>query len=425
MIRGEAVTVGKTISEKIFSAHTGRDVAAGDIVVAEVDFVMAQDGTAPLAIRSFEEMKVGQVKHPERVAFFIDHNAPSPLESVSRLHQGMRDFAAEYGIRLYDVGEGVCHQLMIEKGLVIPGGLVVGGDSHTCTYGAVNCFSTGVGSTDVAMAMATGKLWFKVPSTIRVIFTGSLPDGVFAKDMVLDLAGRITADGATYLALEFEGEAISALSLDGRLIISNMAVEMGAKAGLMRCDDKVRAWYQGRFEGEIKGVEPDPDARYQRELEIDTSDLVPMVAKPHRVDNVCPVEEVEGTPVGEVFIGTCTNGRAEDLRVAAQVIKGRKIHEGTRLIIAPASRETLLEVVRDGTMESLVQAGAAVMCPGCGPCVGTHQGVPGDGENVVSTANRNFRGRMGNANAQIYLASPATAAASALEGKIADPRHYL
>lgn len=416
---------GKTIAEKILSAHSGTDAHAGDIVVADVDFVMGQDGTSPLAIRALERMGVDRVFDPAKVALVIDHSAPSPLEGVSALHTVMREFGKRTGATVYDIGCGVCHQLIPENGHVVPGDLMVGCDSHTCTYGALNVFSTGVGSTDGAAAMASGKLWFKVPETMRVTYTGELRPGVFSKDLILYLAGQIGADGATYMALEFDGPVIEALSVDARMTISNMAIEVGAKAGLMRADAKTLAWYEGRGERKPNPVDPDPDARYAREIEIDASSIGPQVAKPHAVDNVSPIEEVEGTPIQQGYLGTCTNGRLEDLAIAASILRGRRVHPDVRFIVAPASRRILLDAIAAGYVQTLVEAGAALVTPGCGPCVGTHNGVPSDGENVISTANRNFKGRMGNSNAFIYLGSPATVAASVIEGKITDPRRYL
>jgi len=416
---------GKTIAEKIFSAHSGTDARAGDIVVADVDFVMGQDGTSPLAIRALENMGADAVFDPAKVAVIMDHSSPSPLEGVSALHTMMREFGKKTGCHVYDVGEGVCHQLVPEKGHVVPGDLMVGCDSHTCTYGALNVFSTGVGSTDGAAAMAAGKLWFKVPETVKVTYTGELAAGVYSKDLVLYLAGQIGADGATYEALEFHGPVIDALSVEARMTISNMAIEVGAKAGLMQADDKTLAWFEGRGEKTPAPVAPDADAVYVRKLTYDAGTIGPQVAKPHAVDNVAPIEEVEGTPIAQGFIGTCTNGRLEDLAVAASILKGRRVHPDVRLIVAPASRQVLLDAIEAGYVQTLVEAGAALVTAGCGPCVGTHNGVPSDGENVISTANRNFKGRMGNSNAFIYLGSPATVAASVIEGKITDPRKYV
>ena len=416
---------GKTIAEKIFSAHSGTDARAGDIVVADVDFVMGQDGTSPLAIRALENMGVDAVFDRAKVALVMDHSSPSPLEGVSALHTQMREFGKKTGCHVYDVGEGVCHQLVPEKGHVVPGDLMVGCDSHTCTYGALNVFSTGVGSTDGAAAMAAGKLWFKVPETVKVTYTGELKPGVYSKDLVLYLAGQIGADGATYETLEFHGPVVDALSVEARMTISNMAIEVGAKAGLMEADEKTLAWYEGRSEKTPAAVAPDTDAEYVRELTFDASTIGPQVAKPHAVDNVSPIGEVEGVPIAQGFIGTCTNGRLEDLAVAASILKGRRVHPDVRLIVAPASRQVLLDAIEAGYIQTLVEAGAALVTAGCGPCVGTHNGVPSDGENVISTANRNFKGRMGNSNAFIYLGSPATVAASVIEGKITDPRKYF
>lgn len=417
--------MGMTMAEKIFSTHCGREARAGELVVAEVDFMMGQDGTSPLAIKAFRELGGEKVRDPSRVALVIDHSAPSPLEGVSNLHAMMRAFAAEQEVGIYDVGCGVCHCLLPEQGHVAPGDIVIGADSHTTTYGAINVFSTGVGSTDLAAAMLTGKLWFKVPPTMRLELHGKLPAGVYSKDVALFLAGKITADGATYLAVEYGGEAISSLSVEARFTISNMAVEMGAKAGLMEADEKTVAWLEGRVTRPYTPAVPDADADYAEAREFDLGGLTPQVAEPHRVDNVRPVEEVEGTPIQEAVIGTCTNGRLEDLEVAARILAGRRVSPEARLIVAPASRQVFLDAMREGIAQRLIEAGAAFVTPGCGPCVGTHNGVPSDGERVISTANRNFKGRMGNAEALIYLASPATVAASAVAGKITDPRRML
>ncbi|HOV78982.1 MAG TPA: 3-isopropylmalate dehydratase large subunit [Bacillota bacterium] len=417
--------MGQTIIEKILSSHSGGPAYANDIVVARVDFVMGQDGTAPLAVRAFHEMGGTEVFDRERVAFVIDHSAPSPNEGVSALHKLMREFSREKGFRLFDIGDGVCHQLIPESGEVGPGCLVIGADSHTCTYGALNAFSTGVGSTDLAGGLISGRMWFKVPETVKFVCNGKLQPGVYSKDLILYLIGEVTADGATYMAAEYVGEAVSAMSQEARFTIANMAVEMGAKAGLMEADDKTFAWLR-RFTGRnFAPVAADPDAVYARVLEYDVSGLEPQVAKPHRVDNVAPLSEVAGKPVQQAVIGTCTNGRLEDLRIAAGILGGRKVHRDVRLIVAPASRRVFLDAMAEGIIQSLVEAGAAVVTPGCGPCVGTHNGVPSDGETVISTANRNFKGRMGNSNAEIYLASPAAVAASALTGKITDPREFI
>ena len=394
-------------------------------MLADVDFVMSQDGTSPLAINAFRNMGQKHVFDSSKIAMVIDHSAPSPIEGVSNLHTLMREFAAEQAIKIYDIGCGVCHQLVPEQGHIVPGNLVVGADSHTCSYGAINVFSTGIGSTDCAAAMASGKLWFKVPPTIKINCNGQLAKGVFSKDLILFLIGQLTADGATYKAVEFHGSAIESLSIDARLTISNMAIEIGAKAGLMLADAKTKEWVEERTKAPYERVTPDSDANYEQELSFDFSKLSPQIAKPHTVDNVVDIEKVSGTPVQQAVIGTCTNGRLEDLEIAAGILKNKPKSDNVRLIVAPASKEIFIQAINKGIIEDLVNAGAAVVTPGCGPCVGTHNGVPSEGENVISTANRNFKGRMGNSNANIFLASPATVAASAITGKITDPREFL
>lgn len=417
--------MGQTIIEKILSAHSGQEAHAGDILVAQVDYVMGQDGTAPLAIRAFNDMGGAAVFDQGKVAFVIDHSSPSPNEGVSALHKLMREFSKEKGFRLYDIGEGVCHQLLPESGRIGPGSLVIGADSHTCTYGALNAFSTGVGSTDLAGGLISGRMWFKVPETIKFVCHGQLPKGVFSKDLILRLIGDVTADGATYLSAEFTGEAVAALSQEARFTIANMAIEMGAKAGLMEADEKTFDWLRRFTDQSFTPVSADPDAVYADVREYDAENIEPQVARPHRVDNGCPVSEVAGKPIQQAVIGTCTNGRLEDLRIAAGILSGRHVHPDVRLIVAPASRRVFLDAIAEGIIQSLVEAGAALVTPGCGPCVGTHNGVPSDGETVISTANRNFKGRMGNSKAEIYLASPATVASSALTGKITDPREFV
>jgi len=417
--------LGQTIIEKILSAHSGKEIHAGDITIADVDLVMGQDGTSPLAIRAFNDMNAEKVFDAEKIFLVIDHSAPSPNEGVSALHKLMREFTKKTGIKLYDIGEGVCHQLIPESGKVGPGKLVIGADSHTCTYGALNAFSTGVGSTDLAAGMISGKLWFKVPETIKLICNGTLPKGIYSKDLILYLIGDMTADGATYKSVEFVGEAIASLSIDARMTITNMAIEMGAKAGLMEADDKTLDWLKKYSSCSWNPVSADEDAKYIDIKEYNVSKLEPQIAKPHRVDNVVGISEVEGIPIQQAVIGTCTNGRLEDLEIAADILKGKNVNPDVRLIVAPASKRIYIEAMNKGIIQTLVESGAAVVTPGCGPCVGTHNGIPSDGENVISTANRNFKGRMGNSNAEIYLGSPATVAASAITGKITDPRSLL
>jgi 3-isopropylmalate/(R)-2-methylmalate dehydratase large subunit len=417
--------MAKTITEKILSNHSGKDAYAGDIVIADIDYAMSQDGTTPLAIRAFKEMGAKKIWDPSKVAFVIDHSSPSPLRDVSNLHKMMRDFAHEQGIKMYDIGCGVCHQLLPEDGHVVPGDLVVGADSHTCTYGAIGAFSTGIGSTDIAAVYASGKLWFKVPETIKFMIEGKLPKGVYSKDIILSLIGDMTADGATYRTLEFSGDAIRDMSVDARMTISNMAIEMGGKAGIIEADEKTLTWVKAHARRKPLVVKSDADAVYEKVLEYDAESFEPQIAKPHTVDNTCSVSEVEGTPIQVAFIGTCTNGRLEDLKIAADILRGKKISHDVRLIVAAASKRIYVEAMNEGIMQALAEAGASIVTPGCGPCVGTHNGVPADGENAISTANRNFKGRMGNPTAFIYLGSPATVAASALKGEITDPRKVL
>jgi len=417
--------MGKTIAEKILSSHSGADAKAGDIVIADLDFMIGQDGTSGVAIDVFRKMEAKKVKDPSRIAIIIDHSSPSPNEGVSAIHKKIREFAKEQGIHLYDIGCGICHQITPEMGHVVPADLVIGADSHTCTYGAVNAFSTGIGSTDLAAGMISGKLWFKVPETVRFIAKGKWPKGVYSKDLILKIIGDAGADGATYDSAEFTGEAIDELSVDARFTISNMAIEMGAKAGIMNADHKTIDWIKKHSKKTPRPVVSDKDAQFKRTVEIDVSKLVPSIAKPHTVDNYSSVEEAEGVPLQQGVIGTCTNGRLEDLEAAAKVLKGKKVNKDFRLIIAPASKSIFIEAMRKGIVEAIIDAGGVFVTPGCGPCVGTHNGVPSDNEKVISTANRNFLGRMGNRSAEIYLASPATVAASAIEGRIADPRKYL
>lgn len=416
--------MAQTIAEKILSRHCGKRATAGDIVMADIDFCFGQDGTSGMIIDSFRRMGVENVFKRDSFCMVIDHSSPSPNIGVSAIHDKIRRFGKEHGVRVFDVGCGVCHQLIPETGFISCGDLVLGADSHTCTYGALNALSTGVGSTDLAVALASGKNWFKVPETVKVVVEGKLPKGVYSKDIILHIIGNVGADWANYRSVEFFGPTIGELSVEARMTISNMAVEMGAKCGLMEADRKTVDWIKKHSVKEARPVSPDIDAVYLEERKYDVSELSPQVARPDTVDNVCSVEEVKGTRIDEVSIGTCTNGRFEDLEVAAKILKGNKVAKGTKLIITPASKKIYLEALKAGLIEVFVKAGAAVNNPGCGPCVGTHQGVLADGESAFSTANRNFKGRMGNPNSSIYLGSPATAAATALEGKIADPREH-
>ncbi|MGE4357442.1 MAG: 3-isopropylmalate dehydratase large subunit, partial [Candidatus Omnitrophota bacterium] len=367
----------------------------------------------------------GEPAKKDYFALVIDHSAPSPNQKISEIHNIMRNFCRSKDLLLYDIGEGVCHQVIPESGFVLPGSLVLGADSHTCTYGALNAFASGMGSTDIAITLAYGKNWFLVPETIKFIIEGKIPFGCFAKDIILHIIGKVKADYANYKAIEYTGDVIKKLNMDGRFTIANMSVEMGAKAGIMLFDKKTENWLKGRARRKFTPVFPDPDAKYFQIREFDISKIEPQVACPHQVDNVKPVSELKGVCINQAFLGTCTNGRLEDLEISAKILRNRRVHPEVRFIVAPASKSIFREALRKGLIEIFIEAGAAVISPGCGPCVGTHAGIPSDGEVVISTANRNFKGRMGNPNAEIYLASPATVSASAIEGKITDPRKYL
>jgi len=417
--------MAKTIAEKILSKHAGKDLQAGDFAVCKIDFAFGQDGTSSIIIDRIKDLGVKKLK--TSFCMVIDHSAPSPSEGVSRVHKKMRDFSQDFNTEIFDIGCGVCHQVIPESGNVLPGNLVLGADSHTCTYGALGAFSTGVGSTDLAIALATGKNWFKVPATVKIVVTGKLPKGVFAKDVILYIIGKLKSDAATYKAVEFYGPVINNMGMDGRFTIANMLVEMGAKTGFLPVDAKTIAWLKSRVPGNkrIENITADKSALYESVYDFDISKLTPMVSMPHSVDNTAPVSTLKKVKINEAFLGTCTNGRIDDLKVAAKILNKRKVSAEVKLIIAPSSRSVYLEALKLGLVEVFIQAGAVIVAPGCGPCVGTHNGIPSDGEVVISTANRNFKGRMGNPSASIYLASPATVATSALTGYISDPRIYF
>ncbi len=417
--------MGKTLAEKILSARSDEEARAGKIVVVRVDLVFVQDSTGPLTIRQFTETNLDTIHNPERTILFIDHSAPSPARELSNDHKFLRSFAEEKGAILSDIGQGVCHQIVAES-LANPGDIIVGADSHTVTAGALGAFATGMGSTDIAVAMALGKTWFRVPETIKVVVNGHFTTGVYAKDLILHLIGQIGADGATYKSLEFGGEAIATMSMSGRLTIANMAVEAGAKVGLFPSDSITENYLTSQERGErYFALNPDFDATYESTIEIDAAQLEPTVSRPHAIDNVALARELSAVHIDQVFIGTCTNGRLDDLQIAASILQGKKRHPHTRLIVAPASQKVLLAALSEGLITTLVEAGAVIVPPGCAACLGVHQGVLGDGESCLSTANRNFKGRMGNPESFIYLASPATAAATAIRGVITDPREFL
>jgi 3-isopropylmalate/(R)-2-methylmalate dehydratase large subunit len=413
----------KTLTEKILSRKYGKDVKAGDYIIVPVDLILAHEGTAPLAIDQFELL--GKEQAASKGLLFSDHAAPAPRKELANVQSRLRKFADQRGATFYPPGAGICHQVVAEE-WVSPGQVVLGADSHTCSGGSLGAFSTGMGSTDIGIALAYGKTWLRVPETIRVEFVGDLPFGISAKDMILALIKEIGADGAIYKALEFGGAVIDSISIDGRLTLANMAVEAGGKTGLCQSDIITRDYLdkQGRLDKFIE-LYPDPGANYDRVLELDISKLSPQVAKPHFVDNVSSIEEVQGQEIDQVFIGTCTNGRISDLRIAASILKDQTVAENIRLLIGPSSRKVFKKALQEGIVDILIEAGAIFLPPGCGPCVGVHQGALADGERCLSTQNRNFKGRMGNPESEIYLSSPATAAASALTGVITDPRAYL
>ncbi len=398
----------KTIAEKILSAHSGQDAHAGDIVICDVDRIMMHDANGPLAVNAFRDMGGTKVCDPDKVVVIFDHCTPPSNEKLSNIHAFLREFVREQGVHFYEGGRGVCHQLMVESGLVRAGDLVIGTDSHTCTYGALGALSTGLGATDIATALYSGKLWFRVPQTVKINLRGELPAMCSAKDIILYVIGYMTAKGCNYRSVEFYGDYIDNCTLSDRLTMTNMLVEMGAKCGFTCCPDL--------------GIEADPDAEYERVVDINLGELTPVVAKPHTVDNTCSVTEVAGTGISQAVLGSCTNGRAQDFAAAADILRGRHIADGVRLLLMPASENVLKEIIDNGVLMDLLNAGGTICTPGCGVCVGTLGGVPADGEVVISSTNRNFKGRMGNNKAFIYLASPETVAASALKGEITDPR---
>lgn len=410
--------MGMTLVEKIISEHAGKDVHAGELVISKVDVAAVQDGTGPLTVQEFKKLGVPKLKNPERSILFIDHAAPSPRKELSNTHMVLREFAKEYGAILSDVGAGVCHQRLIET-FVNPGEVLVGADSHTCTSGALSAFATGMGSTDIAVAMALGKTWLKVPATYKVVVNGKFKAGICSKDLMLHFIGMIGADGATYKALEFHGDTIENMSMSERFTLANMAVEAGAKCGLFIADDKTREFLKERGREEnYRQILPDADAEYERIIEINAEDVPHTVSCPHTVDNTADVKDLKNIKVNQVFVGTCTNGRIEDLRIVANILKGKSVHPDVRLLICPASKDVFKQALKEGLIDIFVEANAAILTSGCGPCVGVHAGTLGDGEVCLATQNRNFQGRMGNTKGFIYLASPYVAAYTALKGYI-------
>ena len=412
-----------TLAEKILAAHTGRKkVSPGDFVNVKVDVILANDITAPIAIREFQRLGAAKVFDPKKVVMVADHFVPNKDINAAEQSKSMREFCYRRDIIHFEVGEtGIEHVLLPEKGLVLPGDVVIGADSHTCTYGALGAFATGMGSTDVAAAMSTGDIWMKVPPTIKFVYRGKLGKWVGGKDLILYTIGQIGVDGALYTAMEFAGETIDALSMDGRFTMANMAIEAGAKAGLFRVDQKTLDYVKPRAKRPFTVYEPDKDAAYARVIEYDVAKLEPQVSLPHSPANARPVSQVGNVTVDQSVIGSCTNGRLEDLRLAAGILKGKKVHHGLRCIVLPGSQQVYLDALQEGLIEIFIRAGVAVSTPTCGPCLGGHMGILASGERCISTTNRNFVGRMGSPKSEVYLANPAVAAASAILGRIAGP----
>lgn len=415
--------MGKTLAEKILARNAGLEsVSAGQIVTSRPDYVLSHDNSAAIS-GHFEKLGVDKVKHPDRIAIILDHIVPAASETYAKNHQKIRRFVEKQGIsHFYDVGCGICHQVLPEMGLAVPGSVILGSDSHTTTHGAFGAFAAGIGRSEAAVIWATGELWLRVPESFKIVLTGEFPEYITPKDLALTIIGDMGADGAIYKSVEFAGDALFDMSIAGRMVLSNLAAEMGAKAGICHPDEKVIEWLEDRTDQQIELVMPDTDAEYEREFSYNFGEIEPAIARPHTVDNFDLAKNAGDVKVDQVLVGTCTNGRIEDLHAARNIVEGKQIAKGVRMLVFPASREVYVQASLDGTLAALAEAGATIMNPGCGPCLGAHEGVMAPGEVTLSTANRNFKGRMGCADAEIYLGSPYTAAASALTGKITDPR---
>lgn len=416
--------MGMTMTQKILAAHAGLDsVKAGQLINADLDIVLGNDITTPVAIEEFEKCGADSVFSDEKIVLVMDHFTPNKDIKSAQLCKRSREFAAKYGIKnFYDVGRvGIEHALLPEQGHVGPGDCIIGADSHTCTYGALGAFSTGVGSTDMAAGMITGKAWFKVPSAIKVVLKNKLNKFVSGKDLILHLIGAIGVDGALYQSLEFTGEGVSALSMDDRFTVANMAIEAGAKNGIFPVDDQTLEYCKDRYKGELKIYEADSDAEYAQTVEIDLAKLEPTVALPHLPENTKTIAEAKGLKIDQAVIGSCTNGRISDMRIAASILKGKRVADGVRCIVIPATQEIYLQCIKEGLAQIFIECGAVFSVPTCGPCMGGHMGILAEGERAVSTTNRNFVGRMGHTESEIILSSVAVAAASAISGVISDP----
>jgi homoaconitate hydratase family protein len=418
------VFVGKTLTEKVLGRKAGKEVQAGEVITVSPDYVLSHDNSAAI-IQEFRKLGVKKVRAPEKIVIVLDHIVPASEEKYAQNHKSIREFVAEQGIpHFFDINAGICHQVLPEQGFALPGKVIVGSDSHTPSYGALGAFATGIGRTETACTWATDEIWLRVPETMRIDLSGRFRAGIFAKDLSLKIIGDHGAEMANYKAIEFAGPAAGDLSVGARLTLANMSAEMGAKNGYFAPDVKTLKWLEGRARGPFVVASSDPDARFESVLAYDLDALEPQVACPHTVDNVKPIGAVAGKPVNQVLIGTCTNGRLEDLEAAAAIFKGRKVHLGVRCLVIPASWEVYREALKSGALAILVDAGCVILNSGCGPCLGAHEGIMAAGEVCLSTSNRNFRGRMGHRDSEIYLASPATAAATAVAGKIADPREF-
>lgn len=410
--------MGKTFAEKILSKKSGKDVSAGDIVEVEPNAAMSHDNTADISSK-FYNIGVEDVYDPDKHVIILDHITPAANAKSAQNHKIIREFVKKQGIKkFYDIEAGICHQVFHEKGHVYPGALIVGSDSHTTSYGAFGAFSCGIGRSEMAVIMARGKIWLKVPETIKIILKGEIPEEVSAKDLILYIAGKIGADGALYQAIEFAGPVIENMSPASRFVLSNMAVEVGAKAGYSIPNQEVLDYIDSRVDHDYEVVKSEPDANFVETIEIDVSKLEPQIAKPHTVDNVVPISEVKGTKIDQVFFGSCTNARIEDFEVVVDIMKGKKVHNDVRMLIFPASKEIYNQALDNGWIRILSETGAVIMNPGCGPCMGNHEGILADGEKALATSNRNFKGRLGNKNSEVYLGSPRTAAYTALKGEI-------
>jgi homoaconitate hydratase family protein len=417
---------GKTIAQKVLARAGGKEsVEVGEIVDARVDMAMSHDNAA-LVSKHFASIGVSKVWDKEKIVLLMDHRVPANDIKTAEGHKKIREFVGAQGLpNFFDIKEGICHQVLPEHGYALPGQLIVGTDSHTTTYGALGAFSTGIGATEMAGVWATGSLWLMVPKSIKISVRGKFPNGVYPKDLILKIIGDVKADGADYASVEYYGSTIGSMSIGGRMTLCNMSMEMGAKAAICPPDKKTLKYLEGKAKGSFEPVYADPGAKYEKKLKYDVTALEPQIACPHAVDNVKPISAVAGTPINQAIIGSCTNGRIEDLAAGAAILKGKTVHKNVRLIVAPASRTVYIEASKKGILATYVAAGGVVINPGCGPCLGAHEGIMAAGERCISSTNRNFKGRMGDPTSEVYLASPAAVAASALAGAIVDPRGYL